>query len=88
MRNLYAKLERLTKAMEVWASAPMSPNRPAPMRCRCGRFFRKGMETWLAHFNKDHPRLTKVYRLKPHVDRVNFLLKMLRAAAPKGRRVS
>lgn len=79
MNDLMAGIKKLTRSIEAAAVAGWSP-KPTPLLCQCGRRFNGGMKTWLPHWNKDHPKLAKKYKAESNHERVNLLLKMMRAA--------
>jgi uncharacterized C2H2 Zn-finger protein len=84
MNDLMAGIKKLTRSVEAIAVAGWNP-KPVPLLCQCGRLFRGGQKTWLPHWNKDHTKLAQKYKAKSNHDRVNLLLKMMRAAKPKVR---
>lgn len=82
MKNdLMAGINKLVKHIDAMALAGWNPKPPA-LLCRCGRRFNGGMKTWLPHWRKDHPKLAKKYDTVLKKERVNLLLKMMRAAKP------
>lgn len=82
MKNLMAAINQMTRAVELWATQAMMPEKPTPMRCVCKRLFRGGMKTWLPHWKKDHPKLCAAYQKKTGHDRANLMLGMMRKAKP------